>query len=245
MAEEQSGGECFQRGITFRFGDCCSRGHASLHSMLKLFSELAGDDCESRGLGRETLLGSGLLFLLSRMSLRVERAPVIGETVAARTWETETSGPYFRRKYEMLDGTGKVLVSGSGLWFLTDPATRKIMRPSSLDVGTRRREERRSGCQKRGKLRLPETMPSLGSRPVYRSDIDFNNHVNNAVYGAIAEDFLPEAYWSRELRCFDIDYNSETKPGETLELFGEGSEAGFVMKGISGAALRFCCEFGF
>ena len=70
-----------------------------------------------------------------------------------------------------------------------------------------------------GKLMLPEELPYVGSRPVYYSDIDYNGHLNNAVYGDILCDFLPGGMFGKRILEAQVNYLSETRFGETLKLY--------------------------
>lgn len=233
----------FNREFTFRFGDCDQSKNASLYTVMKLLSELAGEDYERRGLGYEYLLEHGQAMLLSRLRLNFARMPAHTEKVIATTWERPVKGPYFYRDYEIKSESGEVLVSGSSQWMLVDITSRTVLRPSSLVEGNRQENPRKSDCLDCEKLKKHEGLPSLGCRPVYYSDLDGNGHVNNAVYGKIAVDFLPEEIRLRGIKDFSINFFMETKQDETLEICGKETDNGYIVQGISNDTLRFGCEF--
>lgn len=245
MPEEWYDGAYFNRKFLFRFGDCDSRKKASLYALMKLLSELSGEDYERRGLGYDYLAQSGQAMLLSRMRLRFSRLPCHTEKVVATTWERGVKGPYFYRDYEVRTQQGELLASGSSHWFLVDIITRGVLRPNVLTEGKRQIEERKSACPECEKLRKVEALPVLGKRPVFYTDLDGNGHVNNAVYARIAVDFLPDEIRHKEIKEFSINYFIETKPNETLELAGEETTDGFVIQGSAEGNLRFGCIFGF
>ena len=136
-----------------------------------------------------------------------------------------------------------MLVSGSSQWVLVDIISREILRPSSLAEGRRRTDPRKSDCPECEKLKKAEALPVLGQRPVYYSDLDGNGHINNAVYGKIAVDFLPEALRQKGIKDFSINFFVETKQGETLEISGEKTGTGYLLQGLASSSLRFGCEF--
>ncbi|NCB73912.1 MAG: hypothetical protein EOM51_04095 [Clostridia bacterium] len=243
MSEQWYDGAYFSRKFIFRFGDCDLNKNASLYSVLKLLSELAGEDYERRGLGFEYLRAKGRALLLSRVRLNFASMPVHLDRVIASTWERTIRGPYFLRDYEIKSESGELLVSGSSQWFLVDIMSREVLRPTLLAEGSRQTDLRKSACPDCEKLRKTDEMPLLGQRPVYFSDLDGNGHVNNAVYGKIAVDFLPEALRGREIRDFSINYFMETKPNETLEICGAETEKGYILQGISNDTLHFGCKF--
>lgn len=245
MPEQWHDGAYFNRRFIFRFGDCGADKRASLYALMKLLSELAGEDYERRGIGHEYLVQCGRAVLLSRMRLLMSRFPVHTETVVASTWERGASGPYFCRDYELRTENGELIVSGSSQWIMVDITTREVLRPSLLDAGSRQIEERKSacpGCEKLRKLANPQV---LGKRPVYYSDIDGNGHVNNAVYSKIAVDFLPEEIRLKDPKDFSINFFIETKPGETLELAGMDTGNAYFVQGSADGIPHFGCKFGF
>lgn len=243
MSEEWYDGAYFNRKFIFRFGDCDKTKNASLYAVMKLLSELAGEDYERRGLGYEYLLKHGQALLLSRMRFKFARMPEHTEKIVASTWERFDKGPYFYRDFEIKSESGELLIAASSQWFLVDIMSREVLRPGSMAEGRRRLDPRKSGCPDCEKLKKTVDLPVLGFRPVYYSDLDGNSHVNNAVYGKIAVDFLPEEIRKKEIKDFSINFFMETKQNETLEICGAESDKGYIIQGISNDALRFGCEF--
>lgn len=243
MAEEWYEGAHFFRKMTFKFGDCDIQKRASLYAIMKLLSEISGDDYEGRGLGHDFLMNHGQVLLLSKLSLKILSLPLYSNCVVAETWERALSGPYFCREYEIKNEKMDRLISGTSRWFLADPISREILRPNTLLSGNRAADPAKSDCQECRKIEKPEDAPIVGLRQIYYSDLDANGHVNNAVYGKIATDFLPEKLRERNLKSFDINFNLETKLNETLEIQGMNSGKGYIIHGISDNKTHFCCEF--
>lgn len=244
MPEVWYDGARFLRRFTFRFGDCGSEKTAGLYSVMKLFSEMAGEDYEGKGLGHTVLWEHGQAFLLARMALRFKRMPVYGETTTTSTWERFAKGALFYRDFIISSESGEELVTATTLWFIIDPVSREILRPESLYGGLRAGDPTAADDLACRKIRKNDELPLLGLRPVYNSDIDANGHVNNAVYGKIADDFLPAEYRKR-VRELYIEFKSETKLGETLEIRGGKTDAGFAVQGVSDGVMHFGAEFVF
>jgi len=245
LSEEWYDGAYFNRRFIFRFGDCDSRKKASLFSVMKFCSELAGEDYERRGLGYEYLRERGQALLLSRIRLRFARMPEHTESVVASTWERFDKGPFFYRDFEIRTKEGELLAAGSTQWFLVDIISREVLRPSSLAEGQRSLDPRKSPAPECDKLKKRSSLPFLGSRQVYYTDLDGNGHVNNAVYAKIAVDFLPEELQQRPISDFSINYFMETKPHETLEICGAATDTGYIIQGASDGVPHFACEFWF
>ncbi len=245
MPQEWYDGAYFNREFLFRFGDCDIRKTANLYSIMKLLSELAGEDYERRGMGYDTLANSRQAMLLSRMRLRFSRLPAHKEKVVAVTWERGMNGPYFYRDFEIKAEDGELLILGTSCWFLVDIISREVLRPNALTEGKRQLEARKADCPECDKLKKLENMPPLGNRPIFYSDLDGNAHVNNAVYAKIAGDFLPEELRRKMLKEFSINFFVETRLGEAMELAGMETKSGFVLQGNAGGIPRFGCRFEF
>lgn len=238
-------GACFKRSFTFRFGDCDAGKKASIFALMKLLSEASGEDYERRGLGHSVLWAQRQAFLLARMAIELYERPSHAQTVCLTTWERGARGPFFYRDYEIRDGEGKLTVAGTSQWLLVGTATREILRPAELFGGLPPENPALAPCAPCKRIRPREEASFLGQRPVYYSDIDGNGHLNNAVYGRIATDFLPERFIEMTLKRLDINFNMETKLGEVLDIYGCESDMGYIIQGKSGSSLHFCCEFAF
>ncbi len=245
MSEQWYDGACFSRKFTFRFGDCDVRKNAGIYSIMKLFTEAAGDDYEGRNLGHGFLWEHGQVFVVSRLALDFYKIPVYGETVVLTTWEREIKGPFFCRDFEIKGEKGELMVTGTSQWLLVNPNTREILRPASLFGGLLEGNPCHADCHPCKKLRMPPNTDVLGERTIFYSDLDSNGHVNNAVYSRIAVDFMPEKYRDRDLMGMDISFNLETKLGDTLKLCGADTSDGYEVFGTIDEAMRFACEFQF
>ncbi len=242
--EQWYDGARYSRRFIFRFGDCDSKARASLYSIMKIFSEIAGEDYAGKGFGRDLLLEREQVFLLSRFSIRFHRRPVFDEKTVVTAWAREIKGPLFCRDYEIKAEDGELLVSGSSAWLMANPNTREILRPSKFG-DLPEMEPTRSDCEECKKLKRNTQLPDAGTRPVFYSDLDSNGHVNNSVYGRIALDFLPAEYQDKDIKDFFINYNMETKRGETLYIMAGGDPYCYEVQGYVGDEIHFSAEIAF
>ena len=80
-------------------------------------------------------------------------------------------------------------------------------------------------CLKYGKIQIPEDLEKWDERTIKYSDIDGNNHVNNARYGAFVADSIPEDLRQAVFTDFRLNYAKEAKLGQKLEIFGNRNES--------------------
>ena len=201
------------------FYDCDYRKHAKLSTLLKLFAELAGADYTHKGLSHEHLWEEGLVFLLSRVSMRLHRIPQHQERLRMETWEHGKQGALFMRFARMFDEQGVAVVDFKTAWLLCNPETRRIVRPSHFAEAQMQREDKDVDAAEPGRIAFECTDENrVGAREVRYSDIDANGHVYNAVYGDMASDFALPAVFDGTVTDFAINFVSEAKLGDVIDI---------------------------
>jgi len=198
-----------------RFGAVDKSDSMTLNSIFNLFQEAAISHAEILGVGREVMTRTNQAWLLSRMSVQVDRRPRYGETVTVRTWPRGAEKLFTRRDYDILDADGKAAVRASSSWIIVDIIKRRPMRPQSI-VDTMPQNE--------GLDALPaaaislEENPSLQKcreHPALYTDVDANGHVNNISYIRWIEDAVnPELLEQAKQMRLDINYLNEVLRNE-------------------------------
>ncbi len=200
------------------FYDCDCYMRLKLSSVMKYIADVAGVDYTLKGYDHEYLWNNGMVFLLSRTNIAVQRMPMAYETITLSTWEQGKKGSQFLRHFELFDEKGEKIISAATAWLLVNPQTRKILRPEVFTGFMPIRGDKLPDCAMPGKLRMPDGGSPAGTRKIRYSDLDGNGHVYNAVYGDIACDVLPAEVLKRPLRSFQINYQTEAVLGEDVEL---------------------------
>jgi acyl-ACP thioesterase len=184
------------------------------------FQEAAINHAEALGVGRESMARTGQLWILSRMSVLMERRPKYGETVTVRSWPRGGEKLFALRDYDIRDASDTPLVRGRSCWLIIDIEKRRPLRPQAvmenlpLNEGIDALPSGASGLEARGNL------VKAGERKALYSDIDYNGHVNNARYIQWIQDLLePEQLEGADQIRIDINYLNEIKPGEITEIF--------------------------
>lgn len=237
----------FYEPIHFAFHECDNNATARLSSILSHMSNIAGDDYADLGFSHDKLWSDGMVFLVSRMSLRIIRNIKSGEDITLATYERGIKGPMFNRNYEVIDKDGNTIIEAKSAWILCDPATRRILRPGSLDRKVSENWERLPDCPEPLRIKVPKDAVYIGDRKIVYSDIDANGHVFNAFYANIACDFLPFEIASKPIREFSINFQHEAILGDILKVYTHVSSNHATVVGTpNGADMpSFICEFVF
>jgi acyl-ACP thioesterase len=210
-----------------RFGSVDRSDRLTLGSVFNFFQEAAISHAADLGVGLDVMKSSGQAWILSRLSLFMERRPLYGETVEVSTWPRRWEKLFALRDYEIRDTKGAVAVRGRGGWLVLDIEKRRPLRVQSIiekippNEGIDAFPAGPAGLESKG------DMVKTAERSALYSDIDFYGHANNARYiqwiqDATDMDILTNADQIR----LDINYLSEVMPGETVELWTSSPEDG-------------------
>ena len=217
--------DIWREKVPVRFGDVDRSDRLTLGSVFSFFQDAAISHAEDLGVGWDALVNTGQAWILSRFSLFVERRPAFGEIVQVNSWPRSWEKLFALRDYEIRDTSGLAVVRGRAGWLIVDIEKRKPLRVQpilsslphndGIDAFSRSTESACPPAVKPG-----ENMIKKSERTALYSDIDPYGHVNNARYiqwiqDATDMDILTKAAQAR----LDINYVSEVKPGETVELW--------------------------
>lgn len=208
-----------------------------LSVLLRICQETSEQHLEQVNLGYERLKNEGLVFLIISNAASIRRLPRLGESITVKTHPRGTLGVHFYRDFDFYAG-GERIVHVMQSSVSVDPASHKPLRPKVFLSYQVFRDEKLPREERVEKIAAP-AMPELGRRIIRYSDIDYNNHLNNAVYGDITEDFLPGGMQGRSPSYVQIDYVSEAFLGEELKICGQEQDGQAVLQGFHERGLCF------
>ena len=202
-----------------RFGAIDKSDSMTLDALLDFFQEAAISHAENLGVGREVMARTNQVWILSRMSVQVDRRPGFGETVTVRTWPRGGEKLFALRDFDMLDADGIPVVRARSCWLIIDIEKRRPLRPQS----TTDKLPLNDGMDALPAAAALEENPSLQKiteRRAHYTDMDYNGHVNNVSYIRWMEDALDPALLenARSMRL-DINYLNEVLKDEVTGIW--------------------------
>jgi acyl-ACP thioesterase len=222
-----------QESFSLRFGAVDRSDRLTLASTFDFFQEAAINHAEALGVGRDALVKTGQIWVLSRLSVVWDRRPKWREALTVRSWPRGWEKLFALRDYDIRDAAGVPVVRGRGCWIILDLEKRRPLRPQALmesmplNQGLDAMEGLPPSLESRGDLRR------AGERRARYSDVDYNGHVNNARYVQWIQDLMePEALENCGRARLDINYLGEVRPGQAVELW----QAEFPAEGWDRAA---------
>ena len=106
--------------------DCDGSGCWRPSAMMELMQEVAGMQCECLGIGRTQLFPRGLAWVISRLEVRMDRWPRIGERITVETFHRAPHHGLYPRYFRVMDADGQVIGVAGSLWVLLDLETRRM-----------------------------------------------------------------------------------------------------------------------
>ncbi|MBR4888342.1 MAG: hypothetical protein IKU17_04275 [Clostridia bacterium] len=219
----------WQEDFTVSSFDAGPNRTLKLSRLLLWLQETAERHLKVFGMGYEALHEAGLVFLTARTWLKVHRMPRFGETISIVTRPCGTQKAQFLRGYEIYAGE-ELCAEAVQTSVAANPQSHKILHPREFD-----RFGFDPACGGKPalippKLKMPE-LPVIGERVIRYSDLDYNNHLNNAVYADFLPDHLPGGMEGRRITELQINYINESFLGDTLTMHGSVEEEKFTMYG--------------
>ncbi|MDR1858090.1 MAG: acyl-ACP thioesterase [Treponema sp.] len=202
-----------------RFAAIDKSDSMTLSAALNFFQEAAISHAENLGVGREAMARANQVWLLSRMSVQVDRRPRYGETVTVRTWPRGGEKLFALRDFDIRDSSDSPAVRARSCWIIIDMEKRRPLRPQAVMDSLPRNDGLDSLPAAVGLEERPSLQKSHERRALY-TDVDYNGHVNNVSYIRWMEDAIDPALLEQagQMRL-DINYLNEVLPGEAAGIW--------------------------
>lgn len=199
--------------------ECDISKRIHLANIMRHAQQMGSEHLMSKNIDYNQMCRQGMVFLVAKMRIDIMRRPTFGEKIKLTTIPMVPKGVQFIRDtvFETMDGEKLANVSIS--WLLIDPNTRKILRPKVFDIYGFHMNPNDGEKITTYRVRRPDGVGVSHLRQIKYTDLDYNGHVNNAVYASIICDYLPlQIFMEKEISHFGIMYHREAIAGQIMEL---------------------------
>lgn len=202
------------------------RGRATLPALCNFMQESAWHHAENLGIGYSHLIKRDLVWVLSRMRVRITRYPDWGEKIRVDTWPSGQDKLLYHRDFRLTDEGGAELGSAVSTWIVIDLKRRRPQRlETHFDTDFLLTESQFT--EKSRPIAEVDGSRSTDSFRAAFSDLDLNSHVNNVRYLAwIVDSFALDFHENYILRGLEIRYQAEATHGDSLEVVTAEDEQG-------------------
>jgi acyl-ACP thioesterase len=235
----------WQETFPVRFGTIDRSDRLTLDAMFQFFQEAAICHAENLGVGRKDMARTGQAWILSRITVIVDRRPEYCETITVRSWPRGSEKLFAMRNYDIRDNSDIPVVKARSGWIVVDLEKRRPLRPLSVMNNLPLNEGLESippeDCGVSG-LAERSILQKKTERKALYTDIDYFGHVNNVRYVQWIEDALdPQILEKADKMRLDINYLNEILPGEIIEIYsGQIDEENTSSKNAYFFALEGC-----
>jgi medium-chain acyl-[acyl-carrier-protein] hydrolase len=198
-----------------------------LSSLFSYLQDMATEHAYNIGVGRDVLQKKyGIIWVLNRVKGEVIRYPMFKEEITIETWPEPPEKVQFNRNFLVYDKDGNIIVRAFSQWVVIDFITRKLRRSSIIEEEFPKVDRERAIDCTQGKIKPSGKLNLSYKKTVGYSDIDINEHLNNAKYiDYIMDCFSLENHKKYSVKSIDIDYMHEALPGETIQLYTDTEDA--------------------
>ena len=220
-------------------------GKVTCSTLARFMQDMTTVHMNQAGISVESLMAENLLWVIVCTQINISRMPKAGETVEQYSWAGAEKFGMHSRRFAFFTKDGEELLNAASLFLLVNKETRVLSEPTKETLAL-------PIVEIEGELKLPKMMqkyPTLmfgKTHVVEESEIDYNDHVNNAVYLDWADSIFDETFiMNREMKGFWVQYDKEVVLGQNVELKYATSENSAYLKGCIDGVDYFKVKFDF
>ncbi len=211
----------YRQERTVAYYECDVNNRLKLSGALQYMQQTSSEHLAGLNQSPEQLHRQGMVFLLVKTNLKIQRMPLCSEKVSIGTAAVGTKGPRFIREFVIDSLQGERLISAYSLWVLTDTVSHRILRPNAYPYSIGWQEP--ALAEKVGDIPIPKG-PFWGESTGYDleirySHLDINRHVNNCIYADLLCDALPyHVVASQPIKTLALSFQQEAQQGDLLQI---------------------------
>lgn len=176
-----------------------------------------------RGYGVNYLNSVNKTWVLSRLSVELDKIPAIYEDFVVETWIDSVMRYFTNRNFKITNKDGYVYGYGKSIWAMIDTTTRQpvdILKTSNETISEYLEADYANPIKKSSRVKLDDDLKLQQSILTTYSDIDINGHVNSIKYIEHILDLFPIEYYKRyRIKKFDIAYIMESHNNDKLNFY--------------------------
>lgn len=201
-----------------------------IDAIANYMQECAEEHAKLGDLGYDGMMDKNIFWVLSKVQIQILEMPIINDEITIKTWSKGLAKLYAIRDFEICNGEGKIVIRASTNWLVIDSKTYRPVRPNEIMLKFPHLEQESLPINIK-RLNLDSELDTLlDQRKVRYSDIDVNNHVNNARYLT----WITDAYYNKErngeIKNIEIDFLSESKIGDNIRIFSDSTNSEIAIK---------------
>jgi medium-chain acyl-[acyl-carrier-protein] hydrolase len=185
-------------------------------TLLNFLQDAAGEHAGRLGLSVIDLFKRRMTWVLSRYHVRIHRYPATGEALEVTTWPSGKQGYFATRDFEVADAMGGAVLAATSSWMIIDLDRRQRIKVDDI-VEIPYAVDKRALDDPFASLPVLTARESETGFRVEKAHLDWNRHVNNAVYVQWALEGVPQdVLFGRKPVDLEISYRAEALYGDAV-----------------------------
>lgn len=203
----------YQLKSKVRYSEANAKSELTYHALLNYLQDASTLHSEELGESGAQLMEQNMAWILSFWQICIEKLPKSSDDICVKTWPYSTKGVFGLRNFCVENASGESIVKANSIWVLVDPRNGRPIRITD-EVSSHYPDEPKLDmdyCDR--KIAVPEVYKEMPALIVPKYFIDTNNHMNNAKYVMVAEEYLPEDFQVKEIR---VEYKTAAVYGDVI-----------------------------
>jgi len=199
-------------------------GSVKIPSLMKHFQQIAREDLQEYGITYNMMRDVNQVFVIIKARIEFKKSISIYDDLYLKTVPTKISGITFFRDFFITDASGDICAECSTSWVLMNYESRRILRPADIVAEVPSFPDQASNIilTRRFLFNDSPIFKSTNVRKVMYSNLDENNHFNNAETAGFAIDEISDRLVNGEtIQNFEIHFNHESALGDKIEITTE------------------------
>lgn len=201
----------FSRTYILSAGEADARGLMPLTLLTKQVIEIATEHANALDIGYATLIESNFGWVLSRLSIDIDRLPCINEEYTLNTWIESFNRHFSERCFEMFDNCNRIIAHIRTTWVAIDYSSRQMADMTKLMSGGFPILDRKCPVEPCRRIVIADPDNAVADNYTFKyCDIDLNRHVNTVRYlDLILNQWGLEFHDRHNIAHFDIIFAHE------------------------------------
>ena len=195
-------------------------GLLKLSALFKYIQLVAGDAIEDSGIGQKVLLQKGLLWVLTRVGIQINKWPKWQDEICISTYPNDNKKFIYPRHFVISDKEGNVLIKIVSTWAIIDSFTRRLSIFDLSQFNDFITESHDDELPLPEKLFIKDDIIPVYSHTVRYTDCDTNKHLNNTRYIDLILDVNSSSFYKENIvTYFQIQYEFECREFDEIHLY--------------------------
>lgn len=181
--------------------------------IINYFQDCSCFHSDSLGMNIKSMDSRGKVWIMNGWQIIVERYPEYGEEITVGTWPYDFKGPMGLRNFMIEDAEGNRIAKANSVWVFMDVSAGRPARIDEDMIEAYKMEPREDMDYAGRKIKASGNFERMEAFRVTADCLDTNRHVNNGRFVAMAQEYLPEHFKTRQLR---VEYKHSAFHGDIL-----------------------------